>query len=283
MPNTIFIWKKIKSLALVIICNKLNEKVAVIELFHDVHTGGSNMKHRFARLILLLMIMMLVAGCAKGVAHLEVKRDGSTELTFSMKLDARLKLLAGDNLENTIREKLEGTGYQLEVLQQDDEMEWLVNRSFDSIEQMREELGFQNDYMNLVTVNEEESFFFTKYDIKTEASAGADLAWLQQYITDLNLSEPISRMIIQNFGMDLKLTLPIKLFVEHNASSEEGRTLTWHTSLTDFESIELSFYAPNLVNILLVAGVVVILLLVIIVAFLKRKRKKAMVKTKNME
>lgn len=241
------------------------------------------MKHRLIKLMLLIMTLIMLSGCARGVAHLEINKDGSTDLTFSIKLDARLKLLAGNNLESTIREKLDGTGYQFQVLQQDEAMELQVSRSFDSIEHMREELGLQNDYMNLVTVNKEETFFFTKYDIKTEASAGVDLAWLQQYITDLNLSEPISRMIIQNFGMDLKLTLPIKLFVEHNASAVEGRTLTWHTSLTDFESIELSFYAPNLVNILIVAGIVVILLLVIIVVSLKRKRKKAKVKAEKIE
>ncbi len=96
---------------------------------------------------------------------------------------------------------------------------------------------------------------------------------------DLSLSKPILRTLLQNLAFDFKLTLPMDLFGENNATVEEGKSLTWKVTLADTEPIQMQVYVPNVRNIMIVLIVLVVAIITTIILFI-RKRKLRNVESK---
>lgn len=227
---------------------------------------------RMTGILAMLLVLVLLAGCAKGTAHLTVQKNGSVDLGVNLRLDSRAQLLMNGKVEQMLTDKLQESGIQLQKVADGSDVEYQFNKSYPSIQDMKSLSG--GIKVVDAQVNTDTNWLYTRYDVQA-------LPKLNNVVNDLidsagtfNVPGPLVRMFMQSFAFDFQLTLPVDLYGPNNATSQDGRTLTWHITLGDTEPLKLVVYVPNIKNIIII---VVLLLLIItggVIWFIRRRSRR---------
>lgn len=228
------------------------------------------LKRRYFSILGLLLMLIMLSGCANGTAHVTVNRNGSVDLAVNVKLDSRAEALISDKMENALINKLQDEGIQLDKSQEGKSTVYQFLKSYASYEEMASTSGGL-DIVDL-KVETQDKWLYTKYDVDAQLKFKTYTDTIMDNMSNLSLSKPIIRTILQNLAFDFKLTLPMDLFGENNAAVEEGKTLTWNVTLADTEPIQMQVYVPNVRNIVIVLIVLVVAIITTIILFV-RKRK----------
>ncbi|MCQ6559417.1 hypothetical protein [Paenibacillus mendelii] len=231
------------------------------------------MKQRLFAVSVLLFALFLLAGCAKGTAHVTIHMDGSIEVAATIRLDSRAQKLVGTKAEEAIESKSSEYGYRYKKEVHAEAVEYQIQRTFSSIDELKATFG-NWDGKDLV-VEKKSGFLSTRYVITGQVDTGLNADRLLRYIGDLNVSERLVKLFLTQLTFDFKLTLPINTIGDHNADEEEGRTLTWTIPLTSPKPVLLEVYVPNVSAILVVGGSGIVLITAAVLLIIRRKRRKS--------
>ncbi|OKP89629.1 hypothetical protein A3844_06540 [Paenibacillus helianthi] len=219
---------------------------------------------------LVLLMLVLVTGCANGTAHVTVKKDGGMDIAFNLKLDSRAESLAGGTIEDLLRSRLQAAGIELHKTKVGKSTEYQFLKSYASIQDVKLNAG-NLDIVD-TQVDTENKWLYTRYDVVAQPKLNAYSDKILDTLGTLSVPKSLVRLFMQSQELAFKLTLPYNLYGPNNADEQDGNTLTWHITMADSVPMRLVVYVPDIRNIAIAGGVVILLLALAVTLFI-RKRK----------
>ncbi|ULO08355.1 hypothetical protein H1230_05960 [Paenibacillus sp. 19GGS1-52] len=225
----------------------------------------------------LLSMLLLLSGCAKGTAHVTVNKNGSIDVAVKLRLDASTQALLSGKMEDSLVSKLQAAGIPLQKIQDGKATEYQFLKSYASVEEMK---SFSGKWEGVDTkVSTQNRWLYTKYNVEAQPQMNVYMDKAMDNIGTLGIPKSLARLLLKSFAIDFKLTLPVDLFGDNNATVQEGRTLTWHITLADTEPIQMEVYVPNIKNIVIAASVVALILVVLVVLWFRRRKRRTLRKS----
>jgi hypothetical protein len=215
-------------------------------------------------------MLILLTGCAKGTAHITVKKDGGLDIAFNLLLDARAESLVGGKVEELLASRLQDAGIELNKSQSGKSTEYQFLKSYASIQDLQVNAG--NFEIVDTKLEQSDKWLYTIYDVEVQPKLTAYTDEIIDTAGTLNLPESLVRLLLGSLAFDFKLTLPFDLYGANNADNQDGNTLTWHITMADPEPLQLEVYVPNITNIAIAAGGVLLVIAAVIMVW-ARKRK----------
>lgn len=225
---------------------------------------------RIKAILIMLMLVLLLTGCAQGTAHVTVKKDGSLDLAFSLMLDARAEKLVSGKVEELLTTRLAAAGIELNKTASGKSTEYQFHKTYASMEELKN----SSSGIDIVEaeVGQTDRWLYTKYDVVAQPKLNAYSDEIIDGLGSLNVPKSLVRLLMGSFSVDFKLTIPYDLYGANNAAEQDGNTLTWHVSLADSEPIRLVVYVPDIRNIAITVGGILLILALLLTWFI-RKRK----------
>ncbi|QUL54128.1 hypothetical protein KDC22_27945 [Paenibacillus tritici] len=218
----------------------------------------------------MIMLMLLLTGCAQGTAHMTVKKDGSLDLAFSLLLDARAEKLVSGKVEELLSTRLAAAGIELNKTASGKSTEYQFHKSYASMEELKNSSsGF--DIVD-AEVGQSDRWLYTKYDVVAQPKLNAYSDEIIDGLGSISVPKSLVRLLMGSFSVDFKLTIPYNLYGPNNAAEQDGNTLTWPVSLADSEPLRLVVYVPDIKNIAITVGGIVLIVAVLLTLYI-RKRK----------
>ncbi|BBH20027.1 hypothetical protein Back11_13720 [Paenibacillus baekrokdamisoli] len=230
------------------------------------------MKFKLLKVIGLIVIFVLLTGCASGTAHIIIKKDGSVDLKISARIDSRTLKLIGAQMEDTLETKAKEEGYQYNKTQTEEYVDYQISRTFASADEMKKAFGNTND--STMNVSKTDRLFYTKYTIDGQIEMNAYTNGMIQSIEKLNVPKPLITLLLRQFVFNLKITFPLNLIGDNNANEVTGKTLTWQVPLTEDKPFHLEFFVPNVKNIIYIIAGLIVFVIVIVIFFVRKRRRK---------
>ena len=225
------------------------------------------MKKTIGLIIVLILTLIILTGCAEINYQVEVNRDGSGEISYiygiSKEVLQQLNVSA-DDFVSEMKEQAQESKYQVEAYEDENIAGFKANKHIENLnEEFSLEEAFGEEYVKDTEDNGikvEKGLFVTKYSQVAELD-----------LTTLSEDE-------QGITMAYQVKLPAKV-ANSNATEvlDNGKTLKWN--LTGGEVNKIEFTAQEL-NILPIAIIVVIGVAVAAVVF-KILNKKHATKKEN--
>ncbi|ASA24027.1 hypothetical protein [Paenibacillus donghaensis] len=219
----------------------------------------------------LLSLLVLLAGCASGGAHVTVHRNGSIDLAVNLQLDSRAESLISGTLEDKLTSSLSDAGIELKKTKDGNSAQYQFMKSYASFEEIRATSG--NWDVVDTTVETADRWLFTRYDVQAQPKLKTYADNLMDTIGTPGLSKPLVRLLMANLTFDFKLTLPLDLIGDNNAAVDEGRTVAWNISLADTDPVQLVVYVPNIKNIVITLSILAVGMVAIILWIIRVKRR----------
>ena len=234
-------------------------------LFEEITkiNGGNQMKRTIGIIIVLILTLITLTGCAEINYQVEVNKDGSGDISYiygiSKEILQKLNVSADDVVEEMKKQAEEGE-YQVETYE-DEKIAGFKATKY--IEDLSKDISLQEafgeEYVKDTENNGikiEKSFFVTKYSQFAELD-----------LTALNGNE-------QEITMNYQVKLPTKA-TKSNATEvlDNGKTLKW--TLKSGEKNTIEFMAEEInslpIIIIVVAGIAIVAVVVVFVVILKKK------------
>lgn len=223
-------------------------------------------------ILAVIFMLILLTGCAKGTAHMTVKRDGGLDIAFNLLLDARAESLVGGKVEELLASRLQGAGIELSKGQNGKSTEYQFLKSYDSIEDLQANAG--NFEMVDAQVEQSDKWLYTVYNIEVQPKLTAYSDEIIDGIGTLNIPESLAKLLMRSLAIDFKLTLPFDLYGDNNADSQDGSTLTWHITLADSEPLQMIVYVPDITNVAIAAGSVVLVIAAAVIVWIRKRKAR---------
>ncbi|WP_160847381.1 LPXTG cell wall anchor domain-containing protein [Pontibacillus yanchengensis] len=227
------------------------------------------MKRNWIALLLAFSLVAILTGCADGTAHVYVNKDGSMDVNVDFVLPQQAQMVINKNMENRMKDAFQEQGFSFEKQSSDEGLHYHAEQSL-TAEELQNQIKSENDFISL---EEKNQFFTTTYIVDGEVNVAKSY---ETMLEDIDNSLPIDVMntVLNQFDLQFKLTLPMDVIEEHNATKKDGNTLTWDISLTEATPIYFKASVPNIKNIAIVG--VGLLLIIGIAIWWGRRRKKQM-------
>lgn len=219
------------------------------------------MKKTIVLIIMLIIMLITLTGCAEVNYEVEINKDGSGEITYIYGI-SKEKLGSSEDLVEqfvgTMKEQAEESGYGVEVYENEKISGFKAKKHLENLsEEFSLEEAFGEEYVKDSQnnkINIEKSFWITKYSQNAEL----DLT---------NLSDA-------NIEMTYKIKLPT-VIKTNNASkvSEDGKELTWNLKSGEINKIEFIAEEINIMSIIIIVGAIVAVGVVIITIIVILKKK----------
>ncbi|MFS0869495.1 hypothetical protein [Paenibacillus xylanilyticus] len=232
------------------------------------------LRHLFLTIMLSLMLVILSA-CADGEAHLTVNMDGSTDLDLNLGVaESALGKIGQDNLMTLLEDALKRNNFQAEVVDEGERKQLSATTHYEksntasSFDMSQLPAGIQ------VEQSTEPGFFTSKFHI----TATADL---MESMPDGEIKDQINKvpsflknLLLKDVNFDFKLSLPIKAD-DSNADlvEDQGKTLTWHVSPLNPNTLDLTVQVPNIRNIIITAVIALIVIAALLIWFFVRRKR----------
>ena len=220
------------------------------------------MKKIIGLIIMLIVMLVALTGCAEVNYEVEVHKDGSGEITYIYGVSKNKIGNAPDIVEQFVeamREQAEESGYTVELYENDDISGFKANKYVKNLtEDFSLEEAFGEEYVQDTEnnkINIENNFWTTTYSQNTELD-----------LTNLSSTD---------VEMTYKIKLPTKVKTS-NASevSEDGKVLKWNLTGGELNKIEFVAEEINILPIIIIA-VVAIIIIVVAIVFIILKKKHA--------
>lgn len=232
------------------------------------------LRHLFLTFMLGLMLIILSA-CADGEAHLTVNMDGSTDLDIHLGVtESALGKIGQDNLMPLLEEALKKNNFQAEVVDEGERKQLSATTHYEksntaaSFDLSKLPKGIQ------VEQSTEPGFFTSRFHV----TATADL---MESMPDGEIKDQINKvpsflkkLLLKDVNFDFKLSLPIKA-QDSNADlvEDQGKTLTWHISPLNSNTLDLTVQVPNIRNIIITAVLALIVVAALLIWFFVRRKR----------
>lgn len=222
--------------------------------------------------LMMMMLVLLLTGCAQGTAHMTVKKNGSLDLAFSLLLDSRAEKLVSGKIEELLTTRLAAAGIELNKTASGKSTEYQFRKSYASIEELQSS-GSSLDIVE-AEVGQTNRWLYTRYDVVAQPKLNAYSDEIIDGIGSLSVPKSLVRLLMGTFSVDFKLTIPYDLYGPNNAAEQDGNTLTWHISLADSEPLRLAVYVPDIRNIAIAGGGLLLILAVLITLFIRSRKSR---------
>ncbi|KGP72845.1 LppM family (lipo)protein [Pontibacillus yanchengensis] len=225
------------------------------------------MKRKVLALLLAFSLVAILTGCADGTAHVYVNKDGSMDVNVDFILPQQAQMVINESMENRMKEAFQEQGFSFEKQPSDEGLHYHAEQSL-TAEELQNHSNSENEFISL---EEKDQFFTTTYTVDGEVNLAKSY---ESMLEDIDSSLPIDLMntVLNQFDLEFKLTLPMDVIEEHNATKKDGNTLTWDISLTEATPIYFKATVPNIKNIAMV-GVGLIVILGLAIWLVRRKRR----------
>lgn len=251
-------------------------QIAYVERLKSMSSNRIPLRHLFLTFMLSLMLIILSA-CADGEAHLTVNMDGSTDLELNLGVtESALGKIGQDNLMPMLEEALKKNNFQAEVVDDGERKQLSATTHYEksntaaSFDLSKLPKGIQ------VKQSTEPGFFTSRFHV----TATADL---MESMPDGEIKDQINKvpsflknLLLKDVNFDFKLSLPIKA-EDSNADlvEDQGKTLTWHVSPLNSNTLDLTVQVPNIRNIIITAVIALIVVASLLIwFFIRRKRTR---------
>lgn len=218
------------------------------------------MKKTIGLIVLLVLMLVTLTGCAQLNYEVEIKSNGTGEISYvygiSKKILSSLNVSV-DDFVNEMKEQAEESNYQVETYEDDEIAGFKANKH---IEDFNEEFSLQEAFGEEYVKDTEEngikvkkSLFTTKYSQTAELDLSTISEEERSYVT-----------------MSYQIKLPTKV-TSTNADelSEDEKTLTWNLTAGEINKIEFNASSVNTLPVILLVVIVAIAIALIII--LKKK------------
>ncbi|WP_426640637.1 hypothetical protein [Paenibacillus illinoisensis] len=220
-------------------------------------------------------MLIILSACADGEAHLTVNMDGSTDLDIHLGVtESALGKIGQDNLMPLLEEALKKNNFQAEVVDDGERKQLSATTHYEksntaaSFDLSKLPKGIQ------VEQSTEPGFFTSKFHV----TATADL---MESMPDGEIKDQINKvpsflknLLLKDVKFDFKLSLPIKA-EDSNADlvEDQGKTLTWHISPLNSNTLDLTVQVPNIRNIIITAVIALIVVAALLIWFFVRRKR----------
>ena len=213
-----------------------------------MNASTSPLGRRLRALLAACMLMLALAGCARGEAGIDVHANGSADVALAVTLPAEAEKFAGDMFVR-LAEQLTEQGYEASVARQEGGgLSFRASRHYTREDFAGSPDGFAFDVTGLRLTYQREAGWLRLYDVHRLSGAfepgellNSDNRLLERYRA---LPSLVRRLAENRVSLDFKLSLPIPV-VSHNASERDGRTLVWHIAPAQDTPVEVTIAAPN--------------------------------------
>lgn len=224
---------------------------------------------------LLTLMLFILSACADGEAHVTVNMDGSSDLDLNLNVtDSALGMMGQDNLMTLLADTLKRNNFQAEVSDQGDRTQLKATTHYEKSNTVS--TFSTSDLPNGIQVEQSitPGFFTSKLHIVAEAD-------LLQTIPDGEVKDQINKvpgflknLLLKDVNFDFKLTLPIKA-QDSNADlvEDQGKTLIWHVSPLNTNTLDVTVQVPNIRNIIITGGIALVLIIALLIWFMVRRRR----------
>lgn len=219
------------------------------------------MKKTIGLIIILIVMLVALTGCAQVNYEVEINKDGSGEITYVYGVSKEKIGNATDIVEQfvgTMKEQAKESGYTVELYENDDISGFKANKYISNLTQdFSLEEAFGEEYVKDTEnnrINIENGLWSTTYSQNAEL----DLT---------NLSDT-------NIEMTYTIKLPTKVKTSNASSvSEDGKELVWNLKSGEVNTIEFVAKEINMMPIVIIAivGIAVVVVVAVVVINLKKK------------
>mgnify|MGYP003292940142 CR=1 FL=1 len=223
------------------------------------------MKKTIGLIIILIIMLITLTGCAEVNYEIEINEDGSGEITYIYGVEKGKIGGAEDLVEQfvgTFKEQAEESGYKVEVYENQEISGFKANKHLNDLEkEFSLEEAFGEEYVKDTENNKikiEKNFWTTRYSQNTELD-----------LTKLNDT---------NIEMTYKIKIPIEAKTS-NASETIGNVLTWNLKSGKINKIEFVAEKINMLPIAIISAVAVVIIVITVIII--KTRKKHVTKIEN--
>ncbi|MEY8745258.1 hypothetical protein [Paenibacillus tundrae] len=231
------------------------------------------LRYLFRAILLTLMLSVLTA-CADGEAHVTVNLDGSSDLDLNLSVtDAALGKIGQDNLMALLADTLKKNHFEAEVTKQGNTQQLTATTHYErsnttDFDMSRLPQGIK------VEQSKTSGLFSSTLHLTAEAD-------VMESMPDGTIKDQINKvpsflknLLLKDVNFDFKLSLPVKA-KDSNADvvDDGGKTLTWHISPLNRNTLDLTVQIPNIRNILIAAVIGLMLILALLIWFFLRRRR----------
>lgn len=218
------------------------------------------MKKTIGLIIVLILTLITLTGCAEINYEVQVNKDGSGEISYIYGISKEVLgnfNISADEIVSSMKEQAEESSYTVEAYEDEKIAGFKANKHIEDLNKdFSLQEAFGEEYVKDTEDNGikiEENFWFTKY----YQNAQLDL-------TSVGESE-------QNITMIYQVKLPVKSKT-NNASEvlDNGKTLKWN--LTGGEVNKIEFVAKEIDALpVAIIGIVIIATVAVVIIILKKK------------
>lgn len=219
------------------------------------------MKKIIGVIVVLILTLITLTGCAQVNYEVEVNKDGSGEISYiygvSKEVLEQLNVSAEDFV-SSMKEQAEESSYKVETYEDEKIAGFKANKHIEDLSKdfsLQEAFGeeYVEDSENN-GINIEKSIFITKYSQNAELD-----------LTSLTGDE-------SSITMTYQVKLPAKAKT-NNASevSENGKTLKWNLTGGEINKIEFVAQEINVLIFVIIGAIVIGIVAIVIFIILKRK------------
>lgn len=226
------------------------------------------MKKTIGLIIILIIMLITLTGCAEVNYEIEINEDGSGEITYIYGVEKGKIGGAEDLVEQfvgTFKEQAEESGYKVEVYENQEISGFKANKHLNDLEkEFSLEETFGEEYVKDTENNKikiEKNFWTTRYSQNTELD-----------LTKLNDT---------NIEMTYKIKLPTEAKTS-NASEIDGNILTWNLKSGEINNIQFVAEQINILPIAIIAAIVLGIIVIIVTIIIILKKKHATKKENNI-
>ena len=224
------------------------------------------MKKTIGLIIILVIMLIILTGCAEVNYEVEINKDGTGKISCSYEIskeDLGDKAALLQAAATSMKEKVEENGYTVEMYEDDQVSGFKGSKTLNDIttEYSIEEVFevYENFGEKYVEDTEENGIKIEKTLFKTIYSQKAEVD-LTEIGTEIN--------------MEYKMKLPATVKTNNaNNVSEDGKTLTWEIKTGEVNNIEFVAEQINILPIIIIVAAVVgtIVIVVTVIIILKKK------------
>jgi len=219
--------------------------------------------------LMILVLTMILSGCASATIQLKINSDGSSDLNYKIGVEeTTLGMMAGTGQDPfaQITENAKAKGFTTETYKEAGYAGVIAKKHLANVDELAS-LNLLGNEEGLPGLKIEKGFFETKYVIdgdfdlsSMKANTGSE-------------SDAMSNSIIQQFDVKYVLSMP-EAIGKNNATSvsADKKTLTWQLKPGENNKIQMEAAVKNTANIAIVVGIIVVVLIGGVLIGMKKKK-----------
>ena len=235
--------------------------------------------------LLLILVMVSTAGCAEGIFHITINKNGSADLNYKVGIDNTLYSLMTSSNNDPLadfKKETQSEGFTIANFNDGQMSGVIATKHVNSNGELAGTTNFLNGQNMTNLLNGQNnmpksnsplavtrSFFSTQYSLNTNIDLSSMAGNSQDQFSGL------TNAMLSQIKLQLLLTLPIKPGI-NNATSvlDNGKTMEWDLIPGQNNHLQMAATVPNVLNITLTAVGAAIIIAVLAILLILHNRKK---------